>query len=391
MMTETIIALSKKYYDQMVYIRHTIHQNPELGFEEHKTAGLIAKILKEHNIELRENVAQTGVVGLIRGKNPGKTVLLRADMDALAIQEEVDVDYKSLVPNKMHACGHDGHVAGLLGTAMILNEMKDQLRGNVKLVFQPAEETEGGALPMIEAGILKNPEVDAAFACHLWGAFSEGEVHLRKGYLMAAPDTFKFTMRGVGGHGGMPHMAIDPVVLSAQAIMMIQTIVSRAVDPLESAVISIGSIHGGDAHNAIPEAVEVTGTVRSFSDNIRADIPLKMERILKGIAESYGAAYSFEFEKKFPALINDAKATDIFGEAFMKIIGKASVNLECSPSMGGEDFAFISKSVPSAYAFIGIAKDKKVVHHNSKFQWDDNNMKLLSQGMAQVAIDFLSN
>ncbi len=390
-MTDKIIELSKKYYNKLVDIRQVIHMNPELGFEEHKTAELISSVLGAHGIEHERHIAKTGIVGIVRGKYPGKTVLLRADMDALEIQEETNLPYESQVPNIMHACGHDGHVAGLIGAGLILNALKEDLHGNVKLVFQPAEESVGGAKPMIEEGILDNPKVDIAFACHLWGGTPEGAVHLKKGPIMAAPDEFSFKIQGVGGHGGMPHLSIDPIMIASQAITMFQTIVSRTINPLDSVVISIGSIHSGKAHNVIPDTVEVTGTVRSFSEENRYRIPYEMENILKSLTAFNGASYTYDFERTFPPLINNDFASDYFGEAFKKVVGSECVRFDAEPSMGGEDFSFISQLVPSAYAFVGISKDMKspVKHHNPKFEWDDKNLLTLAQGMAQVAYDYL--
>lgn len=391
-MKNKIKELSIVNYDKIVKLRHQIHENPELGFEEYKTKDLITSTLNGLGIEVK-HIAKTGIVGLIRGNSPGKTVLLRADMDALAINEEADVPYKSKISNRMHACGHDGHTAGLLGAAMILNEMKDMFSGNVKLVFQPAEESEGGALPMINEGVLENPKVDAAFSCHLWGSIKEGNVHIKRGSLMASPDTFNFTIKGKGGHGGMPHLTIDPIVIGSQIIVMLQSIVSRRIDPLDSAVISIGSVHSGDAHNVIPETFMATGTVRSFNEEISKKISTDIENLIKGITSSYGAEYEFNYDSKFPPLINDSDMTELVGNAFEKIVGTDNVSLEAIPSMGGEDFAFFCKEVPSALAFVGIAKNENhpVLHHHPLFQWDDKNLLILSQGMAQIAIDYLDN
>ncbi|MCL2558702.1 MAG: amidohydrolase, partial [Treponema sp.] len=253
MTTEKIKALVEKHHGEATKIRQAIHMNPELGFEEHETAKLIAQTLEKHGIKARTGVAKTGVVGLIEGARPGKTVLLRADMDALAMTEEADVPYKSRKPGVMHACGHDGHVAGLLLCAMALNEMKGEMRGNVKLMFQPAEEMKGGgALPMIEEGVLEYPKVDAAFGCHLWGDGIEGQVRVRSGPTMASPDEFHIKIIGKGGHGASPHKAVDPVPLAAQVIMAFQTLASRRVDPLEPVVISICAVRGGTVHNIIP-------------------------------------------------------------------------------------------------------------------------------------------
>lgn len=340
----------------------------------------------------KANVAKTGVVGLIKGNYPGKTVLLRADMDALPINEEAEVEYKSRVENCMHACGHDGHMAGLLGAAMILNDMKDRIHGNVKLIFQPAEEEQGGAKPMIDEGVMDNPKVDAAFGCHLWGEMLEGEVHVKRGPIMAAPDMFKFTIKGKGGHGAVPHLSVDPIVIAGQVINNIQSIISRRVSPLESAVISFGSIHGGSSHNVIPNDVEVVGTVRTFSEELRQFIPKCMENILKGVTEYQGASYEFEYEEKYPPLINDEKMTEVARNSFKKIVGEDKVFDMEEPTMGGEDFAYFGQLVPSSFIFVGISKDKDnlVVHHHPKFKWDDKNILTIAKGLSQIAIDYLN-
>lgn len=392
MTTERIRKLSNDYYDKIVNIRHEIHEHPELGYEEHQTAQLIIEVLTSLDIEIKTNIAKTGVVGLIKGNGPGKTVLLRADMDALPIQEDTDVLYKSIYPNRMHACGHDGHVAGLLGAAMVLCELRDMFVGNVKLIFQPAEETEGGASNMIKEGVLENPPVDAAFGCHLWGDLMEGKVQLCPGPMMAAQDSFKFVIHGKGGHGGLPHLALDPIVLAAQAISAIQLIVSRRINPLEPATVTIASIHGGNADNVIPEYLEATGTIRTFSESLRDLIPKEIARILKGVTEAHGATYSFEVKKIIPPLVNDPFMSGLMHEAFSKIVGAKNVNANGSPSMGSEDFSYFCNSVPSAFALIGIAKDlaSPVLHHSSRFQWEDENLLVLTEGLVQTALDFLS-
>lgn len=392
MFTEQIKKLSEKYFDEMRALRHSFHMYPELAFEEFETAKTISKVLKTLGIEVEENIGKTGVVGLIRGKHLGKTVLLRADIDALPINEEAEVPYKSKIPGCMHACGHDGHTAGLLGAAMILNELKDHIHGNVKLVFQPAEEDDGGAKPMIDEGILENPKVDAAFACHLWGSIKSGDIHIKYGPMMAAPDKFLFKVIGKGGHAAMPHACVDPVMIAVQAINNMQSIVSRRINPVEPAVVSFCTIHGGNGHNVIPNEVEVTGTIRTFDNEVRKWIPNAMEEILKGITVSQGATYEFELVEHFPPLINDTKMTDMLKSTVEKIVGKDHVYEDQVPNMGGEDFSFFAQAVPSAFFFVGIADDEKkpVFHHHPKFQWDDKNLLVSSQSLAQIAIDFLS-
>jgi len=391
-MPGTVQELSRKFYEDMVNIRHKLHMNPELGDQEHQTSRMISDVLSSFGIEVREHVARTGVVGLIRGARPGRTVLLRADMDALPIQEDVDVPYRSRIPGRMHACGHDGHVAGLLGAAMILNSLRGSFSGQVKLAFQPAEETEGGAARMIAEGILEDPHVDAAFGCHLWGPLREGEVQLCPGPMMASVDSFKFRILGNGGHSALPHLAVDPIPLAAQIITFFQTIVSRRVSPLEPAVLTISSIHSGEADNVIPGTVVCGGTVRSFSETLREAIPREMEAILKGVTEAQGASYEFEYQKVFPALINDPGMTRLVRDAFAKIVGASHVNDAGAPVMGSEDFAYFCQSVPSAFAMVGIAGHEAAapMHHHPKFQWEDRNLLTLSKGMAQIALDFLA-
>lgn len=383
--------LGEKYLQHMINLRETIHMYPEDGFSEFTTSKIIIEELEKLGIKVQKNVAKTGVVGLIEGKYPGKTVLLRADMDALKIQEQADVEYKSKIDGMMHACGHDGHVAGLLGAAMILNELKDNLHGNVKLVFQPAEERDGGALPMIEEGVLENPKVDAAFAAHLWGYLNEGEVHLKEGAMMASPDIFNIKVIGKGGHGAVPQESIDPIVITCQIVNSLQTIVSRKINPLDPVVITCGRIQGGDCHNVIPNEVELEGTIRTFNEETRNWVPKVMEDLIRGITTSQGAAYEFKYEPKYPALINDKYMTSFAKESLKKVVGEENVFDLKEPNMGGEDFAYFAQKVPSAFIFVGIANNKSepVIHHNPYFKWDSKNVGILAQSLSQIAIDYL--
>ena len=383
--------LGEKYLQHMINLRETIHMYPEDGFSEFTTSKIIIEELEKRGIKVQKNVAKTGGVGLIEGKYPGKTVLLRADMDALKIQEQADVEYKSKIDGMMHACGHDGHVAGLLGAAMILNELKDNLHGNVKLVFQPAEERDGGALPMIEEGVLENPKVDAAFAAHLWGYLNEGEVHLKEGPMMASPDIFNIKVIGKGGHGAVPQESIDPIVITCQIVNSLQTIVSRKINPLDPVVITCGRIQGGDCHNVIPNEVELEGTIRTFNEETRNWVPKVMEDLIRGITTSQGAAYEFKYEPKYPALINDKYMTSFAKESLKKVVGEENVFDLKEPNMGGEDFAYFAQKVPSAFIFVGIANNKSepVIHHNPYFKWDSKNVGILAQRLSQIAIDYL--
>ena len=392
-MNQKLNDLWEKYYKKVYDIRHQIHMNPELGFEEYETSKLVASELEKLGIEVTKNVAKTGVVGLIKGGYPGKTVALRADMDALRINEEGDYEFKSKNPGVMHACGHDGHTASLLGVAMMLNEIKDELHGNVKLIFQPAEEVEGGALPMIKEGVLENPKVDAVFGGHLWGSIEEGKVAVKHGAMMASPDIFTIKINGKGGHAGVPHASVDPVPIMAQVITALQTIVSRKNDPTHPLVISCCNVHSGECHNAIPTEALIQGTVRTLNNDTRDFAEETIEKFVKGIVESQGASYEFEFIRQFPPLVNDKNMADVLEKAAKKIVGDENVFELATPSMGGEDFAFYTEEVPSSFAFVGMTKDVEnpILHHNAKFAWEDNNMKNLAQTLAQVAIDFLNN
>ncbi|WP_296647771.1 M20 metallopeptidase family protein [Romboutsia sp. 13368] len=383
--------LCEKYLEQMINLRETIHMYPEDGFKEFKTSKIIIEELEKLGIKVQKNVAKTGVVGLIEGNYPGKTVLLRADMDALKIQEQANVEYKSKIDGMMHACGHDGHVAGLLGAAMILNELKDKLHGNVKLVFQPAEEREGGALPMIEEGVLENPKVDAAFGAHLWGYLKEGEVHLKEGPMMAAPDLFNIKVIGKGGHGALPQESIDPIVITCQIVNALQTIVSRRINPLDPVVVTCGKIQGGENFNVIPNEVELEGTIRTFKEETRNLVPRIMEDLVRGITTSQGATYEFKYKANYPALINDKDMTNFAKESLKKVVGEENVYNLKEPNMGGEDFAYFAQKVPSAFMFIGIANNESepVIHHNPYFKWDSKNVGVLAQSLSQIAIDYL--
>lgn len=388
-METQIKKLAQEYLEEAISIRRKIHQFPELGFEEIETGKTVMKFLDKHQIPYQSHIAKTGILATITGKYPGKTVLLRADMDALAIQEDLTNPLVSQVAGKMHACGHDGHTAGLCLAGAILNQLKDQLHGTIKLMFQPAEEELGGAKPMIEEGILNG--VDAAFGCHLMGHALENHVQYLAGPMMAAPDWFSIKIVGKGGHGGIPHQTIDPIVIAAHITLALQNVVSRMVDPFDPVVISIGKIQAGSAFNVIPNEATITGTVRTFNEETRKQVKNKMTMLATSIAEGFDAKVDINYIYKYPVLINDEKMVDIARLAFSKIVPRENVTELTTPLMGGEDFAFIAQKVPSAFIFVGIAKDKNhpIQHHHPSFAWDDKNIYQLGAGLAQVSVDFL--
>lgn len=396
-MSEKLKVLMEKHYDEVVGARHFFHENPELGFEVFKTNAKICEIFDKHGIKYKNDVAKTGILAQIVGtkpsSNPNRCVLLRGDMDALPMPEHADVPYKSKVPNKMHGCGHDGHAAGLIGAALILNDLKDEFSGTVKFMFQPAEETDGGALPMIEEGVLENPKVEACFGCHLWGPIQKGTVGISSGAIFAAPDEFKIIFKGKGGHGSRPDHSISPIVAAASFITQANTVMATQVSPFENASYSFGSIHGGKAFNVIPGEVELIGTSRNFSEEVRDKIEQSFENILKGIKGVYGCDYSYEYKRRYPILFNEEKMTDIAKKAFGKVVQESNV-LELSEKvMGGEDFSYLANEVPSCFILVGISDDIKnpTMHHNPNFCWADENLKTLSLGLAQCGLDFLNS
>lgn len=391
-MIQKIDVLAKKNLEKIRAIRRELHKYPELGFQEFKTAQLIKKELDILGIPYQDEVAKTGVVALIKGAKPGKTVLLRADMDALPINEETECEYKSLTPGVMHACGHDGHVAGLLGAAMILNELKENISGNIKLVFQPAEEGPGGAKPMINEGILENPKVDAAYACHLWPNYPAGKILFKDGNLMAHPTGFDIEINGVGGHGSTPEKTIDPVIIGCQAIINFQNIISRNISAMQPAVLSCCSIKAGEAGNVIPDKLTIKGTIRTFDENLTTDILNKMDSILKGLCNAYGASYNFIIERMYPTLKNDSNLFSFTKSSLINVVGEENVVLMNEPLMGSEDFSYISNEVPSNFFFIGTKDNQEEIEtllHHPRLKWDDKHLEISSKALAQVAYDYL--
>lgn len=390
MLVKKIKSIAKKHHNKVVDLRHQFHMHPELPFQEFKTSKTVIQQLQNLGLEVQKNIARTGVVGILKGKNPGKTVLLRADMDALPIDEKADVEYKSKIPNVMHACGHDGHTAALLGTAMVLNDLKDYINGNVVFLFQPAEEGDGGANPMIQEGVLEKPKVDAAFALHVDGNVPEGYIKIKNGPFMASSDDFTIKIIGKGGHGASPHLCVDPINIAMKVMDNIKSFLDRKTDPLNPHVISFCSINGGSSFNSIPDEVVITGTLRTFDNNLRDNILESMDKIIRDITKTYGASYSLSNISFAPPLINDTDMTTIVEKSALKVLGEGKVLKETRPSMGAEDFAFFANHVPSSMFLVGIKKDREIIAHNPYFAWDDKNLLTAVLCLSQVAIDFLN-
>ena len=377
--------------------RRDFHEHPELANQEVRTAGIVAERLRALGVEdVRTGIASTGVTGLIRGTKPGngKTVLLRADMDALPILEQNDVPYRSQTPGVMHACGHDAHTAMLLGVARLLSERRDAFSGTVKLLFQPAEESPpGGAKPMIDAGVLEDPKVDAAFGIHIAQEHPVGEIRLRSGPAMAAADRFQITIRGKGGHGAMPHISVDPIVIGAQIVTALQTLVSRSVDPTEEAVVTVGAFKAGEAFNVIPDTAELGGTVRTFNARNRDLLEERIGNLARGIAAAMGGEVEYRYVRGYPATVNDPEMAELVRGEAAKVVGEEGVR-EAPLMMGAEDFSYFLEAVPGAFWFVGSKNaDRGLVwgHHHPRFDIDEAALPIGMESMVNVALRYLND
>ncbi len=375
--------------DKLIKIRRDLHQIPELDFDVYETASYIENQLDLMGIE-HYRLANTGIVGIIRGKSDDKTLLVREDIDALPITEMNDIPYKSKNVGKMHACGHDAHTTCLLGMCMILKEM--ELNGNVKVVFQPCEEGDGGALPMINDGVMESPKVTAAVCLHVEPLAKVGTLLLKNGAIAASPDEFSITINGVGGHGACPDDCNNPIIPAAAIISKLKTIFSDNSLANSDCVVSVCSVNAGNSWNIIPQSAKIMGTVRSLSEEIRSKIEIIIGNCVDVIAKEFNCAYDYNFKRLFPPLINDENMNELVINASKKISGfKETIYLEKSP-MTGDDFAYFAKLVPSSYFKLGVGNDTiNNPLHSPKFNIDESSLSLGAAILAQVAIDYLGN
>lgn len=376
--------------DEIIANRRDFHKHPELGFKELRTAKVIADKLKSYGIEVRTGIGKTGIIGDLHGKGSGKTIALRADMDALSIRETNDVSYRSQNNGVMHACGHDGHMAMLLGAAKILSQSKDRFSGNIRFIFQPAEEEEGGARYMIADGCLEN--VDEIYGMHLWNFQPHGKIGVKSGPVMAAADIFDIIVKGIGGHGAVPQGTVDAIVTASNLIMSLQTIVSRNTDPLESTVLTVGKISGGHGFNVIADEVKLRGTTRAMTEENRQMIKTRMQEIIDGVAKSTGAKIEMDYQEGYPPTINDVDASQKVVQAANKIVSKGAI--EPYLTMGAEDFSYYLQKIPGCFFFIGSApSDKKLMsvpHHCSHFDIDERALLVGTSVFVQLIFDRLN-
>ena len=378
----------------LVAWRRRLHQYPELGFREHLTAAFVHERLKEWGIAHQMGVAQTGIVATITGAEPGQCLAIRADMDALPILEANEVPYRSKHEGKMHACGHDGHTAIALATAYYLSQHPHSFRGTVKIIFQPAEEGPGGAAPMIAAGVLHNPDVDAIIGLHLWNNLPLGTVGVRSGPLMAAVELFDCEIQGKGGHGAIPQQTIDSIVVASQVVTALQTIVARNVNPLDAAVVTVGSFHAGRTHNVIADTAELSGTVRYFNPDLAALIPQRVEQVIAGVCQSHGATYRLHYRKLYPAVVNDGEIAALVRSVAETVVEPAAGVVPDCQTMGGEDMSYFLQQVPGCYFFLGSANESLGLaypHHHPRFDFDETALGTGVELFVRCVEKFCSN
>ena len=395
--TEQLREVIDEILPGVVADRRDFHEHPELAHQEVRTAGVVADRLRAIGLDdIRTGIASTGVTGLIRGTaGPGgKTVLLRADMDALPIHELNEVEYRSRTDGVMHACGHDAHTAMLLAVTRLLMERRGEFAGTVKVLFQPAEEVPpGGAKPMIEAGVLEEPHVDAAFGLHIAQGDPVGTLSVRPGPAMAAADRFRIVVHGKGGHGAHPHDTIDPVLIGAQIVTALQSLVAREVDPIESGVVTVAAFLAGEAFNVIPETAELRGTVRTFTPANRDLLQERVGALVTGIAAAMRAEATVEYARGYPATVNDPELTELVRRACEATVGPDKV-LTGAPMMGAEDFSYFLEAVPGSFFFVGSKNPERGLvwgHHHPRFDLDEAALAVGIEAMVRVALDYLSS
>jgi amidohydrolase len=381
--------LVQRQKERIVGIRRELHQIPEPAYTEKKTSEAVADHLKKTGLEVRTGLARYGVAGLLRTERPGPTLMIRADMDALPVTEQTGLPFCSTHPGAMHACGHDAHMAMVLGSALVLSEMRDSLKGNIKLIFQPAEEGPGGAKPMIEQGVMENPKVDYAVGCHLWPGSPEGTVGVKAGTIMAAMNRFDIRIIGSQGHGAMPHLCVDALEVGTQVVNALQRIVSRHMNPLKPTVVSVGSFHAGTAFNIIPGEAQLSGTTRTFDLEVWNSWESRMKKILQGVCDSMGAQFELEFEFGYPPTTNDPFMADLVRRCAEEVVGSDKI-FEPEPTMGGEDMSYYLQRAKGCYFFLGVGRPGGAPLHNASFDFNEDVLPLGVETFCRIAQELLS-
>ncbi len=390
---------AKELFPYTQSLRRDFHTHPELGFREIRTGGIVAKELEALGIEVTKGVGKTGIVGLLEGAKPGPTLLVRFDMDALPIVEDTGADYASQNSGVMHACGHDGHTAIGLTVARMLHSRREELAGTIKFCFQPSEEGNngedvGGAEMMMRDGVLDSPKVDKTLSLHLWNEKPLGWIGVASGPVMAGADIFTIKVTGKGGHGAAPHATVDPIVASAHIINALQTIVSRNVAPLATAVVSVTTVHAGTAFNVIPQTAELTGTIRTFDSGVRQTVVERFAQIARGVGEALGCQVEADVKRMTPALVNDEAITSKVQDVARRVLPAGTLNTSGYITMGAEDMAFMQEKVPGCYFFVGSANAERHLdygHHHPKFDFDERALTDASALMASAVMEVLNS
>jgi amidohydrolase len=383
-----IHQLVRELKDRVINIRRDLHRIPETAYTEKKTSAYVADFLNNLGLEVQTGIAQYGVIGLMKTDRPGPTLMIRADMDALPLKEDTGLPFASEHEGVMHACGHDAHMAMVLGAATVLNKIKNELKGNIKFLFQPAEEGPGGAKPMIEAGVMENPKVDYSIGCHVWPDIPEGTIGVRPGPFMAAMDRFDIKIKGRGGHGAMPHVCVDALEVGTQVVSAFQRIVSRHMDPLDPTVVTVGTFHAGTAFNIIPAEAELSGTTRTFNQDTWNTWESRVEKVVRGVCESMGVDFELKYSQGYPVTINDESAAEVVRRCAEKVVGEDRVVMP-QKTMGGEDFAFYLQKSKGCFFALGVGREGAVPVHNQQFDFNEDILSLGMQTHCQVGLELL--
>jgi amidohydrolase len=384
-------AEAKALREQLVAWRRDFHRHPELALQEHRSAGIIAENLRDLGYDVETSIAETGVVALLRGDDAGPVVMARFDMDALPIQEANETNYASQNRGVMHACGHDGHMAIGLGVATLMAQHRDDLAGTLKLVFQPGEEGGDGAKIMVKEGVLEEPRPDVALIAHLWNEKPVGTVNVTPGAVMAAAEKWACRVSGKGGHGALPHQAVDPIVAASHIVTALQSVVSRNVSPLETAVVTVGSFHGGEAFNVIPDAVDLSGTIRTYDPRVRDVVLRRVQEVIENVAVACGASADLQITRLTPAVVNDPEVVEAVHQAAKRVVGAHNV-ASGERTMGSEDAAYFIQEIPGCYFFIGSANSERGLdapHHNPHFDFDEEALPIGVAVMTQAIEHYL--
>jgi amidohydrolase len=383
-------ALIHQQKDFIVGVRRELHRIPEPAYTEQKTSSAVADYIRTEGLDVRTGIAKFGVAGLMDTAKPGPTLMVRADMDALPVTEQTGLPFASIHDGAMHACGHDAHMAMVIGAARVLSRLKDHLKGAVKFIFQPAEEGPGGAMPMIEEGVMENPKVDYAVGCHLWPGSPEGTIGVKAGPVLAAMNRFDIRILGSQGHGAQPHLCVDALEVGTQVVNALQRIVSRHMDPLKPCVVTVGSFHAGKAFNIIPGEAELSGTTRTFDLEVWNSWEDRIRKIVQGVCDSMGARFELKFEFGYPPTVNDPFMTGLVRRCAEDVVGPANV-LEPEPTMGGEDMSYYLQRAKGCFFFVGVGRPGGAPLHNAKFDFNEDILMSGVETYCRVALELLAD